>query len=148
MTKLEATQVVTQVCKDYRRKQPDVLQWHVSKTRHSSSGHWQPYSTRTWGHARQYKAKIHITAGYGGGDHLETLLHELAHHIIGKTRVGRRAGHPVRFWRLHYELCERYGVTTPDHARNVHYRAKAADARKRELVGDGLDSLRELLVLE
>lgn len=120
MTKQEAEAFVVQVCKDYRRSKPENIQFYASTAHKSSSGR---YFARTsfWKVARN---RLHVTLGWDGSDHAETILHEVAHHLIARTKKGKHAGHPVRFWKLHYELCKRYGVT-PDHVRNVRYRAKA-----------------------
>lgn len=149
MTKPEALELIAQVCSDYHRAQPDVINWRVSKSHRYSSGHWQPYYAprKSWRSPLKPRAKLVITAGTGGSDHKETLLHELAHHLIGRTKAGRRVGHPVRFWKLHYELCNHYGVDTPDHKRNVNYKAKAEVGRNKAIAksDDGTLGIAELL---
>lgn len=143
MTKQQAHDLIVQVCHDYRRALPGKVQLYQSKNRRSSSGRWCP--NINWRHGKRV-SRLHVTLGTSGNDHREVVLHELAHHLVGRTAKGRRVGHPVRFWKLHYELCERYGVS-PDYKRNIRYRAKAAVGLPQSAVGDGLDSLRELLVI-
>ena len=129
-----AQELVMQVCEDYKRAKPTEFRWRNMKTRRSSSGHWNWTQLYNWRNGSRHlrgviQTKITISAGTTGKDHKEVLLHELAHHIVAKTRQGRKAGHPVRFWKLHYELCKRYGVE-PDHDRNVRYKAKAEQGRQ------------------
>lgn len=110
-----ATQLTRQVCKDYKRKLPKVVWWQM-KRQHKSSGRA--------GHGR-----VHISAGSDATDQRLVLLHELAHHLVQKSRKGRRESHSMRFWRLTFELYERYGVDLDyAHERERHYRQGASTA--------------------
>ena len=113
-----AVQLVTQVCKDYNRVLPKKLQWYNSTRSSWSSGF-------TWydGH------KIHVTAGRDQYDQELVLLHELAHYLVCKTKKGRKESHSIRFWRLAFELYDRYGIDLGYAIyREDHYRAKASQA--------------------
>lgn len=93
-----AIDLVHQVCSDYKRKLPGLLQWY-NVQRGSASGY-------TWFNGK----KIHISACHDDTENKIVLLHELAHHIVSKTRKGKREGHSLRFWRLVFELSQRYGT--------------------------------------
>lgn len=110
-----AVDLVTQVCRDYNRSLPKKLQWY-----RSSSSRWSSGFTYYNG------SKIHITAGSDEYDQELVLLHELTHHIVSKTRKGKRESHSIRFWRLAFELYERYGIELGyAYYREEGYKAKA-----------------------
>lgn len=123
-----AIDLVTKVCKDYKRALPKQLQWYQSDLRDKSSGH------AGWG-------KIHITAGCDELDSRLVLLHELAHHITQKTQKVKRRyayhsrnsrvfeGHSIRFWRLAVTLYKENGVDM-EYAfdREKDYKKKAIQA--------------------
>lgn len=125
-----AVELTTQVCKDYKRALPEVLQWYIKGPRYwqdvrvySSGRTWR--KQKAWG--RKYPSKIHISAGIDEADQELVLLHELAHHLLNRTSKGRRESHSNRFWKLAFELYDRYGVDL-DFAwkRERDYKVKAA----------------------
>ena len=118
-----AVKLTEQVCKDYKRKTPYKLQWYNRTRRTFTSGF-----TR-WG-----GKEIHISAGSDGYDQELVLLHELAHYLVMKTKKGRKESHSLRFWRLAFELYDRYGIDL-NYAiwREEHYRTKATWAYKEAL---------------
>jgi hypothetical protein len=65
-----ATEIIQQVYTEYQRPIPAV-NWRQSRKKPYSSG-------STW-----KKTRIAITLGTKGNDHVETLLHELAHYVVG-----------------------------------------------------------------
>lgn len=117
-----ANELVTQVCKDYRRKKP-VVKW------------WSNHHTYSHGHWKRWSQAIFISAGESIQDQELVLLHELAHHIVGKTKAGRRQSHSIRFWTLAFELYNRYGVDT-NYAieREYSYKAKAKDGHRKAVL--------------
>lgn len=113
-----AIDLVEEVCKDYHRALPSQLKWYNSTQSHWSSG-W----TRT------YTGEIFIRTGRCGYDQELVLLHELAHHLVGKTKKGKKAHHNIKFWKLAFELYWKYGVDLGYAIyREEHYRAKATQA--------------------
>lgn len=113
-----AITLIKEVCSEYDRALPTELHWYslnigggydkvevepgtwryVPKVRPSSSGNARP------------NGRIHISAGEDKMDQRLVLLHELAHHIMMKTKKGRQAHHNTVFWKLAFELYERYNV--------------------------------------
>lgn len=102
-----AIDLVIQVCKDYNRALPKKFQWYNTKDTHTS------------GHASYHGVKIHISAGIDDWEHNPVVLHELSHHIVSKTKAGKRVGHSKRFWELFWELSERYGNVSLSYNRDV-----------------------------
>lgn len=102
-----ATNLVIQVCAEYKRSLPKVFQWYNTKDKHTS------------GHASYYGKKIHISAGKDDWEHKPVLLHELSHHIVSKTAKGKKRGHDKRFWELFWELSELYGSVELSYKRDV-----------------------------
>lgn len=90
-----ALELTQEVCRDYKRALPKRLQWY-------NRNDWSKSGGTCW------RDKIHISAGDDEYDQVLVLLHELAHHIVNKTKP--RVGHTIRFWRLAFELYERYGI--------------------------------------
>jgi hypothetical protein len=116
-----AVELTNQVCKDYKRALPQKFQWYQSKTSSNSSGRtWA--RQRVWG--RWIPSKVHVTAGTDLQDQKLVLLHELAHHICNKRH--KREAHSIRFWRLAFELYERYGIDMQyAYEREKDYKQKA-----------------------
>lgn len=133
-----ANRLIKQVCKDYRRKLP-VVQWYdCSNTRNHSSGrtwHWRGRAvSRSSGYVWRHWNKIHISAGADEQDQKLVLLHELAHHIMNKTRKGSKAHHSQKFWELAFELYDQYGIDLEyAYDRERHYRVKATTAYNKHL---------------
>jgi len=100
-----AIELVTEVCKDYKRATPKKFQWYNASHKHTS------------GHAKYDGSKIHISAGQDNWEHNPVLLHELSHHIAGQTKRGR--GHNKRFWELFWELSQSYGDVRLSYKRDV-----------------------------
>lgn len=140
---LWAVELTNQVCTDYHRKSPN-LDWHQRRDRKYKR--WQHGQTEDGGRylqrvtivqpAGQYTSgttwpsgRVLVRAGTDAADAKLVLLHELAHHILNKTRSGRRQGHSIRFWRLAFQLYQRYGVDL-DYAfsREKDYKVKATQA--------------------
>lgn len=118
-----ATELVTQVCADYKRSKPVKFQWYNTKHKHTS------------GHASYYGRKIHISAGTDGWEHNPVLLHELSHHIVSKTRRGKKRGHDIKFWSLFWELSEQYGNVELSYKRDVELARKwRPESRAKALV--------------
>lgn len=132
-----AIELVEQVCKDYARSKPLELQWfdRTQNTKRMYIEHHED-GRRTWqtepirsssGTTWAYRQKIHISAGSDVKDQKLVLLHELAHHILNKTKKGRGQGHTTKFWKLAFELYERYGIDMKTaFNREKGYRATAA----------------------
>lgn len=118
-----AAELTEQVCADYKRALPRKVQWY-RRTRHNF----------TSGFTRWGGKEIHISAGAYEYDQELVLLHELAHYLVMRTKKGRRESHSMRFWRLAFELYDRYGIDL-DYAiyREEHYRAKATWAYQEAL---------------
>lgn len=124
-----AIELVKQVCKDYKRTLPSVLNWYIAKdpNRESSSGAtWPPY--KAWAGQKASKGKIRITAGTAVHDQRLVLLHEIAHHITNKNRK-KREHHSIKFWRVAFELYSKY-FDDMEYAykREKDYRKKATQA--------------------
>lgn len=118
-----AVELVKQVCKDYNRTLPARVQWYRRRFRKHTSGF-----TR-WG-----GKEIHISAGSDEYDQELVLLHELAHYLVMRTKKGRHESHSIRFWRLAFELYDRYGIELGYAIyREEHYRTKATWAYKEQL---------------
>lgn len=114
-----AVALTEQVCKDYGRALPKRLQWFNRNRQEYSQG-------TTWPN------KIHISAGSHGHDQELVLLHELAHHVANKNKPHQ--GHTIRFWRLAFELYERYGIELGYAIwREEHYRKYATQAYHEQL---------------
>lgn len=104
-------QLVQQVCADYKRALPDKLSWY-DKNRVHTSGHTK--------YARWHGLnQIHISAGKDEWEHRVVVLHELAHHIMGKTRKGTLQGHSLKFWRLLFDLAINYGNVDDLYKRDI-----------------------------
>lgn len=112
-----AIDLVTQVCKDYKRRLPYRVDWY-----NSNKDGKQYTNGTTW----TYEDRIFIRAGFDKYDQELVLLHELAHYIIAKSKRGLREGHSLRFWKLAFELYFKYGIE-PEYAiyREENYKAKA-----------------------
>lgn len=130
-----AIELTEQVCKDYTRSLPKELQWFKRNTgggyervelgegRYSYKKVPRKYSS---GWTRSIGNKIHIAAGTDESDQKLVLLHELAHHILNKTKKGRHQGHTLKFWRLAFQLYIKYEVgLEKGYEREKHYRGKA-----------------------
>lgn len=114
---LWAIQLVETVCKEYRRAKPSTFKWRQLKRRTASSGRaWTPGKSGLLEPRRLKNGKVkyrrstgivHISAGTDVKDQRLVLLHELSHHIAGRSRDEH---HGIRFWRLAFELYERYGL--------------------------------------
>lgn len=132
-----AVELVKQVCKERRRALPSKLQWYdrskskkVFRTFNEDGSRSlqirnQKYTSgTTWG-----SGKIHISAGTDVQDQRLVLLHELAHHLLNKTKKSRLQGHTIRFWRLAFELYHQYGVDLAyAYEREKNYKKKATVA--------------------
>jgi hypothetical protein len=123
-----AEELTIEVCREYKRSLPDVVQWYSGSSKWTS-GHWTYYTSGSIRACRLH-FKIHITAGTDPTDARYALLHELAHHIVGKTKAGRKEHHSMRFWLLTWELCDKYGITIDEVLlkRAEQYRGKSRDA--------------------
>lgn len=77
----------------------------------------------------RHYGEVCVRAGSSEQDQKLVLLHELSHHLVGRTPAGRRQGHSMKFWKLAFELYENYGVDM-DYAfnREKGYKAKATQA--------------------
>lgn len=130
-----ATELFKKVCKDYNRGLPSLFIWSNRSAR-SSSGYTRPH----WYTAIKYKkdgtkylkhhyGELCVRAGTDVQDQTLVLLHELAHHIVGRTKKGRNSGHSIAFWKLAFELYDKYGVDM-DYAfkREKNYKVKATQA--------------------
>jgi hypothetical protein len=84
-----ATEIIRQMCTEYERPIPAV-NWRQSRKKPYTSG-------RTWN-----KQRIAITLGTKGDDHVETLLHELAHY------VNKERGHGRDFYQIFLTLRVKY----------------------------------------
>ena len=135
-----ATELFVTVCKDYNRGLPSTFKW-ANCNRKCSSGvtrpSWYTYMRRTKGgklvKTRHY-GEVSVRAGSDEQDAKLVLLHELAHHIVGRTISGRRQGHSMKFWRLAFELYERYGVDMEyAFGREKGYKAKATVAYEQHI---------------
>lgn len=100
-----AVALVIEVCAEYKRRTPDVLQWY--NTSHPNTSGRALYSGK----------KIHISAGTDEWEHRIVLLHELAHHILAKG--GKRRGHSKAFWELFIELNKNHGDVALAYKRDV-----------------------------
>ena len=109
-----AVELTKQVCKDYNRATPKMLRWYNGSNEFSSGFTYYDGSS------------VFVRAGTHGLDQELVLLHELAHHLVSKTGKGRKQGHSIKFWRLAFELYDKYKVDL-DYAiyREEEYRAKA-----------------------
>jgi hypothetical protein len=113
-----AIELVTEVCRDYNRALPKELKWF-----RSDQSNW------TSGWTARDGSRIFIRAGRCGYDQELVLLHELAHHIICKTKAGRKMTHSIKFWKLAFELYRRYGMNLGyAFYREETYRKKAEQA--------------------
>lgn len=111
-----AVDFVQQVCKDYKRALPLEFKWINDHHSNWSSG-WTAYDG----------SKILIRAGHDGYDQELVILHELAHHIVSKSK--KKLGHSIKFWKLAFELYDRYGIELGYALyREEGYRAKATQA--------------------
>lgn len=102
-----AIELVTQACKDYKRSLPTKLQWYQTANEHSS------------GHVDYACTRMHVTAGNQKWECRAVLIHELAHYLLGKTKWGRKQRHSIHFWRLYWQLAERYGSVAENYERDV-----------------------------
>lgn len=130
-----ATELFKAVCKDYNRGLPSEFIWR-NRNGWYSSGTTRPQ----WGKIRvklkngNYKyvnfyGGVTVRAGTDVDDQKHVLLHELAHHVLGRTKRGRRAGHSIAFWKLAFEMYQRYGIDLETaHEREKHYKKKATQA--------------------
>ncbi len=130
-----ATELFKQVCKDYNRGLPSQFAWR-NANRDSSSGvtrsSWYKKGVKTKsGKLKfvQWYGEVSVRAGRDEQDQKLVLLHELAHHIVGRSKTGRGQGHTMKFWKLAFELYDRYGVDM-DYAigREKNYKAYATVA--------------------
>lgn len=130
-----ATELFTRVCKDYNRGLPSEFIWRNRNSKYSSgatNSHWRTLLLRTkTGKQRKVKfyGYVRVCSGTYEQDQRLVLLHELAHHIVGRSIKGRREGHSMRFWKLAFELYDNYGVDM-DYAidREKGYKVKASQA--------------------
>lgn len=111
-----AIELVDTVCKDYHRSKPTILKWRNSKFESTSGTTWSPGGKPMYSYRRlkngdikkfRNKGEIRIRAGKSIEDQRLVLLHELAHHIAGKSK---KRGHDKKFWDLAFELYRTYGV--------------------------------------
>lgn len=65
------------------------------------------YKYKHTGRRIVFRGSVAVSAGTSEQDAKLVLLHELAHWVC--TR-GKAVGHTVRFWKMAYELYDRYGV--------------------------------------
>lgn len=106
-----------EVCRDLGVPPVHTLVFRRSRRRHTTGRHW-----KRW---RDGRSRITISAGTAGAsDQRAVLLHELAHHVAAYGRS--RGRHDERFWRIAWELFQRYGVTTAYMEREFRYRVGAA----------------------
>ncbi len=98
-----AVAMIEEVCKDYNRALPKQFSWYNTKSKDSSG--------RTYMSGK----RLHVSAGTDVADQKLMLIHELAHHILAKTRTGRKAHHSLKYWRLHFELADKYGDGAEKH---------------------------------
>lgn len=135
-----ATELFTEVCKDYNRGLPSLFTWHEAN-RNGSSG----WTRAAWGKrmvkqksgkwkAVNWYGEIKVIAGKDEQDQKLVLLHEIAHHLNGKNKAHRGEGHTMKFWKLAFELYDKYGVDM-DYAykREKGYKAKATDAYEQHI---------------
>lgn len=110
-----AEELTIQVCKDYRRRLPEQM-WRKSFDRHWVERFTKEDGTRLFikrinnsssGSYTRTRNLIKIRAGSDEQDQRLVLLHELAHHIMGRNKAH---GHSLKFWRIAFELYKRYGV--------------------------------------
>ena len=131
-----AVELVEQVCKDRRRAVPSRLQWYDRSKSTKVYRTWNEDGSRSLKIKNQeYTSgwttvgKIHISAGTSEEDQKLVLLHELAHHLLNKTKKSRLQGHSIRFWRLAFELYHQYGVDLGyAYQREKNYKKKATVA--------------------
>ena len=129
-----AIDLMTQVLKDYNRGVPSEFSWRGTSSRFSNGNTRAPYKyfKVTKNGKRQqvnYWGRVHVRAGERLDDQKLVLLHELAHHILNKTPAGRRQGHTIKFWKLCFELYDRYGVDMEfAYSREKGYKVKATQA--------------------
>lgn len=111
-----ATDLVIQVCKDYKRTLPRILTWE--NTEHLKSSGWCSYMKskdknryqrkyfRIYADYKKFQDRhqqIKIKAGYDLQDQRLVLLHELAHWV-------KMQKHTRRFWETAFLFYEQYGV--------------------------------------
>jgi hypothetical protein len=139
-----ATELFTTVCKDYNRGLPSEFYWK-DRNRAYSTGvtnpHWRSFSMIMKNGKRKkvnYYGYIKVQAGTDVQDQKLVLLHELAHHVMGRSRRGRSVGHSIAFWKLAFELYDNYGVDM-DYAikREKNYKVKATEAYEYHIAAKG-----------
>lgn len=114
-----AVMLVKQVCTDYSRAMPTELHWYslnigggYDKIDTADGGYKYIFKARnsSSGNTGRHNGRIHISAGADEQDQKLVLLHELAHHIMNKTKKGRAANHNTTFWMLAFELYKKYDM--------------------------------------
>lgn len=117
-----AVNLVTQVCSDYKRALPMKFQWYNRNRKHSC------------GHTMYDGSKVHVAAGTDEWEHRPVLLHELTHHLISKTRKGRKAGHSLGFWKLYFELNAKYANIEDAYKRDIELATEWRPGTRRKAI--------------
>ncbi len=130
-----ATELFVQVCKDYNRGLPSLFKWYNCNRMYSTGVTRSSWYKR---HVRlkngklktvQWYGEVSVRAGSSEENAKLVLLHELAHHIVGRSKTGRGQGHTMKFWKLAFELYERYGMNMEyAYSKEKGYKAKATPA--------------------
>lgn len=128
-----ATELMTEVLKDYNRDVPTEFSWRNTSSQYSNGSTLAPHRYKHLVNGKyrivNYRGRVHVRAGQNLDDQRLVLLHELAHHILNKTPAGRQQGHTIKFWKLAFELYDRYGVEMDfAYSREKGYKVKAAQA--------------------
>jgi hypothetical protein len=108
------------VCEAYGIEEPPLQFWNSSKPWTTGRTKWRA----TFGVLKTQQ----IVVTYGGDGHAhDVLLHELAHHI-DTVKHQSRDSHGTRFWRLAFDLYEKYGSVDVEQfvLREFGYRQGAA----------------------
>ena len=114
-TPVWAIKLTEQVCRDYNRALPGELKWKVAD-RPSSGGRTsyargkrgqQLYIVKKSGRRIVFRGIVLVNAGTSRKDQKLVLLHELSHWVVVR---GKAMGHTSRFWKMAFQLYDRYGM--------------------------------------
>lgn len=129
-----ATELFEKVCKDYNRGLPSQFVWKKRNSQYTTGTTYPSWDrryvkTKTGLKSINWYGEVVVRAGKDEQDQKLVLLHELAHHVVARSKSGRGQGHTIKFWKLAFELYERYGVDM-DYAykREKNYKRKATQA--------------------